>query len=386
MRGTVLAATDDHICHGAGASVHGTGRSLGNTGPMSLPPPPERSFASDNAAGAHPIVMEAIARANTGHVLAYGDDEYTRACEGAFSELCGRKVTTLLTFNGTGANVMALSSLVRPGDAVICSDWAHINVDETGAPERIVGAKLIDIATPDGKLVPEHLDDEAHAIGVTHHAQPTIVSITQSTELGTIYSIDEVAAICDTAHGHGMTVHMDGARIANAVAALGGTVETFRELTVHAGVDVISFGGTKNGMLGGEAVVFINPDLGARGQYIRKTVTQLPSKMRFISAQFNALLADDLWIRLAEHSNEMAQLLHRSTADIAKVSYDAGPQVNSVFPILPAGAIEPLRGWCFFWDWNVSRHQVRWMTAWDTTESDVHAFADGTAEILAQCN
>ena len=229
---------------------------------MTLPAPPARSFASDNAAGAHPAVLEAIARVNVGHALAYGDDDETRACERRFSELFGRDVTTLLTFNGTGANVLALTALARPGDAAICTEWAHVNVDETGAPERIAGIKLIDVAAPDGKVTPEHIADHAHALGDFHHAQPTIVSITQSTELGTAYTADEIAALCDAAHRHGMRVHMDGARIANAVASAGGTVAALRAMTIEAGVDVMTFGGTKNGMLGGEAVRVPRPDAG----------------------------------------------------------------------------------------------------------------------------
>lgn len=351
-----------------------------------MPPPPPRSFASDNAAGAHPAVIEAVLRANHGHALAYGEDEHTRKCERGFSELFGRDVATYLTFNGTGGNIVALTALARPGDAVVCTDWAHINVDETGAPERVVGTKLIDVPTTDAKLTPEAIEHQVHAIGVPHHAQPAIVSLTQSTELGTVYSPDEVAAICDVAHRHGMRVHMDGARIANAVAACGGTVDALRALTVGAGVDVITFGGTKNGMLGGEAVVFLDPALGARGHFVRKTVTQLPSKMRFVAAQFNALLDGDLWIRLAAHSNSMAAALHAATAAIPGVALGAPPVVNSLFPSMPPEAIDPLRDWCFFWDWDPSRHQVRWMTAWDTTPEDVAAFAAGVRAILARRN
>lgn len=350
---------------------------------MTLPAPPERSFASDNAAGAHPAVLEAIARVNVGHALAYGSDDETRACERHFSELFGREVVTLLTFNGTGANVLALTALARPGDAAICTEWAHVNVDETGAPERIAGIKLIDVAAPDGKLTPADIDDHAHALGDFHHAQPAIVSITQSTELGTTYTPDEIGALCDTAHRHGMRVHMDGARIANAVAGAGGDVATLRAMTTDAGVDVMSFGGTKNGMLGGEAVLFLDPLLGARGQYVRKSVTQLPSKMRFVAAQFNALLDGDLWLALAGHSNRMATDLHTAVSDIAGVDPGPAPVVNSVFPILPPDAIGPLQAWSFFWDWDRARHQVRWMTAWDTHSGDVTAFATGVRQILA---
>jgi threonine aldolase len=353
---------------------------------MTLPPAPVRPFVSDNAAGVHPAVMDAIVAANSGHALAYGDDPITRACERRFSELFGRDVATYLTFNGTGANVMALTALARPGDAVICSDWAHINVDETGAPERVVGVKLIDLPTPDGKLRPEQIEGQSHAIGVPHHAQPAIVSITECTELGTLYSADEVGALCEVAHRHGMRVHMDGARIANAVASLGGDRQTLRALTTEAGVDVISFGGTKVGMMGGEAVVFLDPTLGARGHFVRKSVTQLASKMRFVAAQFNALLDGDLWIELASGANAMARRLHAAASDIPELEIGPLPQVNSVFPILPATAIKDLQAWSFFWDWDVSRHQVRWMTAWDTTAEDVDRFVDGVQQILASRN
>jgi threonine aldolase len=221
---------------------------------------------------------------------------------------------------------------------------------------------------------------------VQHHAQPGVLSLTQSTELGTLYTADEIAALCDRAHAMGMKVHLDGARLANATAALGGTVAALRSFTVDAGVDVLTFGGTKNGLIGGEAVIHLDPELARAAPFVRKQVTQLPSKMRFIAAQFNAVLHDDLWIDLAGHANAMAALLHELTVAIPRVRYDAPPAVNSVFPCLPPAVIEPLREWCFFWDWDVARHQVRWMTAWDTTESDVRQFADGVREFLATCN
>lgn len=344
---------------------------------MDLPPAPARSFASDNFAGAHPEVVEAVARANHGHAPAYGDDPWTKECEGRFRELFGADVTTLLTFNGTGSNILALASLLGPAEAVVCTDWAHIAVDETGGPERILGAKLIDLDAPGAKLTPAHVEAQAHLLGSPHHAQPGVVSITQSTELGTLYTTDEIAAVCDTAHRMGMTVHMDGARIANATAALGGDVATLRAMTIDAGVDVLSFGGTKNGLLGGEAVVFLRPELARRAAYLRKQVTQLPSKMRFVAAQFLALLDDDLWVHAAGHANTMAAELHHAVAAIPGIDAGSAPQVNSLFPVLPAELIEPLRTWCFFWDWDVARHQVRWMTAWDTTSEDVHTFAAG---------
>ena len=346
-------------------------------------PAPSRAFASDNAAGVHPAVMDALAEANTGHALAYGDDRWTREFEAHMRELFGPQATALLVWGGTGANVMALASMLGPAQAVVCTNWSHINVDETGAPERVLGAKLIDLDCPDGKLVPAQLEEQAHAIGAVHHAQPGVVSLTQSTELGTLYTIDEIAALCDTAHRLGMSVHVDGARLANAVAALGGDRATLRAMTVEAGVDVVTFGATKNGMMYGEAVVFLGERFARVAPYVRKQVTQLPSKMRFVSAQFNALLRDDLWLQLAGHSNGMAQRLYDATHDIEGVEYDSGPLVNSVFPHLPLEVIEPLRQWCFFWDWHVPTRQVRWMTAWDTTDDDVDSFAAGVRECLA---
>ena len=349
---------------------------------LQLPPPPACAFASDNAAGAHPLVLDALVRANAGHALAYGDDAWTARVTDRFRDLFGSQAHAMLVWNGTGANVMALACMVRPADSVVCSQWAHIAVDETGAPERILGAKLQTLPTTDGKIVPAQLESLRYLIGDQHHAQPGVLSITQSTELGTLYTAAEITALCETAHSMGMLVHLDGARIANATAALGGTLEALRSFTVDAGVDVVSFGGTKAGLAYGEAVVFLNPALAARAAFIRKQVTQLPSKMRFIAAQFEALLADGLWIRLAEHANGLATRLHTATDGLPGLAYDAPPQVNSVFPILPAHLIAPLQDWCFFWDWDTSRHQVRWMTAWDTTADDVDRFVAGVATAL----
>jgi threonine aldolase len=353
---------------------------------VQLPDPPARSFASDNAAGAHPAIVDAVTRANVGHALAYGDDDCTRECEARFRELFRAPVETLLTFNGTGANVLALATTLGPAQSVVCSDWAHIAVDETGAPERVLGAKLQDLPCSEAKLRPEQVAALEHVLGVEHHAQPGVLSITQSTELGTVYSPAEVAALCDEAHRMGMKVHMDGARIANAAAALGGDAAALRACTIDAGVDVMTFGGTKNGLLGGEAVVYLDPELARSARFVRKQVTQLPSKMRFVAAQFNALLEGELWLQLAGRSNAMAALLYELTHVIAGVDIERRPAVNSVFASLPPQSIEPLRDWCFFWDWDVSRHEVRWMTAWDTTEGDVRTFANGVREVLATCN
>ena len=342
---------------------------------MQLPTPPERSFASDNAAGAHPDVIEALVAANTGHALAYGDDRWTRECTGLFRELFGTG-EAFLTFSGTGGNILGLMALLRPVDAVVCAAGSHINADEAGSAERILGAKLIDLPTNDGKLRPEQIRDLDWMLGNEHHAQPAVVSITQSTELGTVYTAAEIAALAEVAHAMGLRVHMDGARIANATAALGATVEVLRSFTVDAGVDVLTFGGTKNAMVGGEAVVFLDESLAARARYLRKTITQLPSKMRFVAAQFIALLTEDLWLRTATHSNAMAAKLYDGVRDAHGVDV-APPAVNSLFPSLPPEVIDRLRDWSYFWDWDVAKHQVRWMTSWDTTDEDVARFVDG---------
>ncbi len=349
---------------------------------MVLAAPPTRSFSSDNAAGIHPAVLEAVGRANVGHAVAYGDDAWTRACQAQFQELFGADTTTLLTFGGTGANILGLATMLGPAEAVVCSRWAHIAVDETGAPERILGAKIIELPSDDAKLHPDQLDGLTHLLGVEHHAQPGIVSITQSTELGTVYTADEVGALCQRAHRYGMLVHMDGARIANAVAALGGTIAALRAFTVEAGVDVLTFGGTKNGMLGGDAVVYLAPELARSARFVRKQVTQLPSKMRFVAAQFSALLDGDLWIALAAHANVKARELYALTSEIPGVVYAQSPRVNSVFPRIPSGSIEPLQAWCFFWPWDAATCQVRWMTAWDTTDADVATFAAGVRQVV----
>lgn len=348
-----------------------------------MPTPPKCSFASDNAAGAHPLVIEELARANQGHALAYGDDPWTRQAADQFNELFGRPVSTLLTLNGTGSNVLALASVLRPGDAVICTDWSHVNDDEAAAPERILGAKLITVPASEGRLHPDQIDERAHALGNLHHAQPGVVTITQATEWGTLYTIDQIANICDRAHAHGMRVHLDGARIANAVAALGGSVETLRNMTVEAGVDVVSFGGTKNGLLGAEAVILLNHDDPWRAAYLRKQVNQLSSKMRFIAAQFIASLTDERWLSWADHSNAMAQLLYDQALPILGTDSVAPPSVNSLFPIVDAQAAEQLRQWCFFWEWDASTSCQRWMTAWDTTPDDVHQFVTGLTAALS---
>lgn len=342
---------------------------------------PECSFASDNAAGAHPAVIEAMMRANKGHALAYGEDAETKRCQDAFGELFDRDLIALPVFNGTGANVMVLADQLRAGDGVVCTDWAHINCDETAAPEFVAGAKLLAYPAAEAKLTPHQIREAAGNIGVVHHAQPRVVSITQSTELGTLYSIEEIDAIAETAHEFGLVVHLDGARIANAVAAIGGGRETLRNMTKN--IDIISFGGTKPGAVAAEAVIYLNVELASRASYVRKAVNQLSSKMRFISAQFNALLEDDLWIDLAGQANEMATELYRRAAALDGVTISQPPAVNSVFPILDPVAGEALRQWCFFWPWDPARNQYRWMTSWDTTSEDIDRFCTAIEVFLA---
>jgi threonine aldolase len=339
-----------------------------------LPPAPERSFASDNSAGVHPEVLEALAAANHGHALAYGDDDLTRAVEGRFRELFDADVDVFLVWGGTGANVLSLATMLGPAQAVVATGCSHVALDETGAPERILGAKIIDLDAPDGRLQPDQIEELAHLLGVEHHAQPGVVSITQSTELGTLYSPADVAALADTGHRHGMGLHVDGARIANAAAALGGDLRAF---TTDAGVDVISFGGTKNGMMYGEAVVYLSPEYARAARYVRKQVTQLPSKMRYVAAQFLALFEDGRWLELAGRANAASLDLYERVKDLPAVGLDGPPVVNSLFPRLPRDVARRLQAWCPFYDWDVSTGQVRWMTAWDTTPTDVERFAAG---------
>jgi threonine aldolase len=315
--------------------------------------------------------------------MAYGGDEITKHATKLFQELCDTDVDVLFTFNGTGSNIVALGSLLRSAESVLCSEWAHIHVDETGAPEHILGIKLQDVNSPDAKVTPAHIVSAASALGNVHHVQPGVVSITQATELGTVYSIEEIRAICETAHSYGMRVHLDGARIANATASLGGDVATFRAMTFGAGVDAVSFGGTKNAMFGAEAVLLRRGVASDRSGFIRKQSTQLPSKMRYTAAQFVEALTDNLWIETAGHANKMAMRLYDALAHIESLQISS-PAVNSLYPILPVAVKERLQAWNFFWDWDISRSQVRWMTSWDSSPEDVDAFAAGVLAAFSE--
>jgi threonine aldolase len=352
-----------------------------------------RSFASDNNAGAHPDVLQAVIAANDGHVIGYGDDAYTQAAVNTFKRHFGDDAEVHFVFNGTAANVLSLAAVTRSYNAVICSANSHIHWDECGAPERIAGVKLLTCETPDGKLTVERVEQHMHGFGDVHHIQPKVISITQSTELGTLYSVEEIRTLADYAHAHGLLLHMDGARICNAAVTLGLPLCV---ITRDAGVDVLSFGGTKNGLLGGEAVLFFSSLLSlskdGRGDwgegefpYLRKQAMQLASKMRFISAQFDALLKGDLWQRNAANANAMAQRLASGVKEVLPIAYPV--QSNAVFAIVPKRVVPVLQARTFFYTWSehdAGHDVVRWMCSWDTTAEDVDAFTVFVAEAMGQ--
>jgi threonine aldolase len=340
---------------------------------------PIRSFASDNNAGVHPEILAALARANQGHVIAYGADPYTQSAISKFEEHFGRGIAVFFTFNGTGANVLGLQALTRPYHAVLCSDYAHIYSDECGAPEKHTGCKLIPLPHQDGKITVEQVRQAYHGIGDQHHVQPRVISITQSTEMGTVYQPDEIQALARFAHEHEMFLHVDGARIANAAAYLG---QTLGQITRDLGVDVLTFGGTKNGIMGGEAVVFFDRSLSADFLFLRKQGMQLASKMRFIAVQFEALLSNDLWRRSAEHANRMARVLEAEVRKIPQVRIAWKVESNGVFVQIPRHAVEKIKEQYFFYPWVEDENIVRWMCSFDTTAEDITEFASFVAEVV----
>jgi threonine aldolase len=340
-----------------------------------------RGFASDNYAGAHPEIIEAISAANRGHVVAYGEDEYTERLQEVVKGHFGPSAAAFPVFNGTGANVLSLQTLLPRWGAVVCADTAHINTDENAAPERVAGIKLLPVPTPDGKLTPELIDQEAWGWGDEHRAQPLAVSITQTTEVGTCYTPDEVRRIADHVHSKDMKLHMDGARLANAAAHLGAP---FKAFTTDAGVDIVSFGGTKNGLLYGEAVIVLNPEFGEGMKHLRKMDMQLASKMRFVSAQLIALLESDLWLRSASHANEMASRLRRGIETIDGVQVTRETQSNGVFASLPPAAADIVRRSFRFYDWDRAIGEVRWMCAFDTTDEDVDGLVSAVKDALSK--
>jgi len=338
-----------------------------------------RSFASDNNAGVHPRVMDAIAAANEGHVIAYGDDPYTASAVKLFRQQLGKDAHVFFVFGGTGANVLGLKAGTASHNAIICAHTAHINVDECGAPEKFTGCKLLPIVSANGKITVEEIKPLLHDVGFEHHVQPRVISVSQATEMGTVYQPAELKTLAKFAHDHEMLLHVDGARIANAAAHLKCKLKA---ITKDAGVDILSFGGAKNGMMYGEAVVFFDESLAKDFKYTRKQGTHLPSKMRFISAQFAALLADELWRRNAEHANDMAQLLAGELEKISRIRITQPVESNGVFAIVPAKCIPVLQQKYFFYVWNEETSEARFMTSFDTTEEDIANFVAQVRKVV----
>jgi threonine aldolase len=351
-------------------------------------PPPQRSFASDNWAGAHPDVIAAVVEANQGHAPAYGDDQWTRELGGRFSELFDRPVETFLTFGGTGGNVAALHALTGRDSTIVCTADAHIARGEAGAPEHITGAQLSGYPWDQGKLRRAQIDDAARRLRHSYNAERTdvrhVVSLTQATELGTAYTPDELADLCDTAHGHGMVVHVDGARLVNALAAWPGDNDLAARcrLLAGCGVDVVVVGGTKAGLLGAEAVLFLTPGLATDAAFRRKQVTQTASKMRFLAAQFLAAIEADAVLDWARHANTMARRLADGLSVLRGADVAVPVDTNSVFTAMPPAVVEHLEAWTPFHVWDPSGPVVRFVAAWDTEPDDVDRLVAGIAACI----
>lgn len=339
-----------------------------------------RFFASDNCSGIHPEILKAIEEANSGHVKGYGYDNVTEAAKNDFKNIFGNDIDVFFVYSGTGANVLALESCIRHYEAVICSDVAHIHTDEAGAPERYLMSKLITLPSENGKIKANQIPDILHGRGVEHHVQPKVISITQSTEYGTLYSDQELEEIALLAKKEDLYLHLDGARVSNMVAAKG--IDSLMHLK-EIGVDVMSFGGTKNGMMMGEAIVFFNKDLAKNFLFRRKQGMQLASKMRFISAQFRAFFKDDLWIKLATHSNNMAKKLEAEIKLIPKVVITQPVEVNSIYCLMPKKVTEELQSEFPFYVWNEITGEVRLMTSWDTEEAEIKSFSMKLKSLMA---
>lgn len=327
-----------------------------------------RSFASDNNSGVHPLIMDAIIKANDNHAVGYGDDPWTEKATAKIKEVFGEVASPFFVFNGTGANSVALQAVTRSFNSILCAETAHIYVDECGAPARMTGCALIPIPTPDGKLTPALLKPHLHNFGVCHHSQPKAVYLSQVSELGTIYTIGEIRAIADLLHQHRMYLHMDGARLANACAYLNCSM---KDVTVDAGVDILSFGGTKNGMMMGEAVVSFRPEISENLQYLRKQSAQLASKLRYLSAQFIPYLENDLWLDNARKANQSAKKLADVLRQYPQIRFTQKVESNQLFFIIPEEPLKRLQEKYFFYMWNEAIHEARLVTSWDTTEEDI---------------
>lgn len=340
-----------------------------------------RGFASDNNSGVHPNILKSLGTVNNGHTVAYGEDIYCMRATSKFIEFFGDDIVPFVVFNGTAANVLSLQAITCRHNAIICAETAHINVDECGAPERFTCCKLLTVATPDGKLTVDLIKKHMHGFGFQHHAQPKVISISQSTELGTVYTPAEITELATFAHENDMYLHMDGARLANAAVALD---LPFREFTTNVGVDVLSFGGTKNGMMYGESIIFFNASLAKDFLYTRKQGLQLASKMRFIAAQFITYLSNNQWYNTAKHANDMAKILAQKVAQIPQIKITQKVEVNSVFAIVPQDIIELLQREYFFYVWDEDTSEVRWMTSWDTTEEDIDKFVAAIKRLISK--
>lgn len=338
-----------------------------------------KAFASDNYSGVHPEIMEALVRANVEHQGAYGNDEFTARAQKKIKEYFTSNTEVFFVYNGTGANVIGLHSITKSFHSILCSELAHINVDESTAPEKFTGCKLIGIPTKDGKIYPQQVEEKIQRVGDQHHPQARVISISQSTEYGTVYTVDEIKALSKVARKHNLYLHMDGSRISNAAVSLN---QEFKSFTCDAGVDILSFGGTKNGMMFGEAVLIFNPDLARDVFYVRKQGMQLHSKMRFIGAQFEALLSNDLWKRSATHANAMAKKLEAGLRSISQITITQSVDGNSVFAIFPKGSIEKLQQEIFFYVWNDRTNEVRLMCSFDTTEEEINRFVTKIKELI----
>ncbi|MGH9379073.1 MAG: threonine aldolase family protein [Thermoanaerobaculia bacterium] len=340
----------------------------------------KRLFASDNASGVHPEVLAAIERANRGDAPAYGADELTRRAEERIREVFGQDAAVRFTFGGTGANVIGLAAVTRPTEAVLCAETSHLWRDECGAPEHFTGAKLVPIPTPDGKLTPGLVELYLQDARGVHHARPRVVSVAQATEWGTVYSFDELAALADMAHRHGLLLHVDGARLSNAAAALD---LSLARISRDAGVDVLAFGGTKNGLLAAEAVLFLHPEQAIDAPRVQKQAMQLASKMRFVAAQIEALLTDELWLRNARRANAMAARLARRLEPVPGLTLEMPVETNAVFIRVPAERLETLCAATGIPAWEPGRPVLRLMTSFDTTKEEVDALAETVAGIVA---
>lgn len=330
-----------------------------------------RSFASDNNSGVHPSVMEALAQANSHHALGYGDDPWTEEAVRKIKETFSADCEPLFVFNGTGSNVVALQLMTRSYHSILCAETAHIYVDECGSPVKMTGCQIRPVATPDGKLTPELILPYLHGFGDQHHSQPGAVYLSQCTELGTIYTPEELKAITSLAHQHGMRVHMDGARIANACAALH---LSLKALTVDCGIDILSFGGTKNGLMMGECVVIFDDALKTEARFIRKQSAQLASKMRYLSCQFTAYLTNELWLENASHANAMAYKLYNGLKNFPGVYFTQKVESNQLFLTMPRSVIDKMLRSYFFYFGNEENNEIRLVTSFDTTEEDIDRF------------